>query len=920
MKLTFMRLLRFSWCLMLAGFLLECAASKTITTAEANNATSSQNGGKSGEATAVSEEGSVQVEQIGPITRAKFKNGLTAIFLEKHSAPVVAIQVWVDAGSAYDKPGQEGIAHLHEHMLFKGTKKRALGEIAQAIEGAGGDINAWTSYDHTVYEVVVAARYFDLGLEVLADALQNTTFAPDELEREKRVVIEEIKRNRDQPGRWASDLLFSLAFRKHPYRQPILGTMESVQAVDQAAILQFFKTYYRPEHMTLLMVGDFDRQSSVKRIQRLFHRQPQAAEPPVARASEGNQRKLRLQIVRDDIQEAHFNLGWHIPSLQHADSPALDVLATLLGQGESARLNLEVRRRLGLVNDVYAYAYSARDPGLFVVGGSCPPDKTQAAMQQLMVEVSRLAATPVSASELAKVKTMIESDALYQRETVEGLARRLGFYQTLLNDPNYADTYLNRVLAITPADIRRVAATYLIPENLSLVLVMPKSQAPDLTEDTLGAAITAAAATPTPETEPPKSSLGFTRMKIKNGPVLLIQEDHTNPLVAVRAAFLGGSRYESSENNGINNFLAGMLTRGTQNRSAADVAREIDAIAGGFEGFSGRNSFGLRAEFPSRYLERGLSLFADCLLHPTFPESEIKRERELVLEEIRARDDNLSGLAFDLFAATLYPNHPYRLPPIGTRQSVAALKRTQLTEYRTQYYTPDRMVLAITGDVEPQRVSEEVRALFSEPAAPENKPAPPPVVTPETPPDKPHTAEKYRNRAQAHFVLGFLGTTLVNEDRFPLEVLMAVLAGQGGRLFVELRDRLALAYAVTGFSLEGIEPGYLAIYLGVDPKRLDEAIAATTDQLRKIIAEPIAATEIERAQRYLVGNQAISLQRLSARAGVMAFDELYGLGYLAHREYAGKILAVTAADVSRVAQKYLTIERPTLAIIRPKTP
>jgi zinc protease len=382
--------------------------------------------------------------------------------------------------------------------------------------------------------------------------------------------------------------------------------------------------------------------------------------------------------------------------------------------------------------------------------------------------------------------------------------------------------------------------------------------------------------------------------------------------------FLGGLRYESPANNGINNFMAGMITRGTSNRSAEDIAGEMDAIAGSIDGFSGRNTFGLRAEFPSRYFNRALDLFADCLLHPAFGEKELKRERELVLEEIRSREDNLSGLAFDLFAATLFGSHPYRMPVLGTRQSVLGIRQKKLKEYMRRYYTPDRMVLSVVGDIDGQQVLKRIKKLFCV-----KKPRgriKVPTIRLEPPPKKIRRAVRHRSKAQAHLVLGFMGTTLTSKDRHALEVLMAVLAGQGGRLFVELRDRMSLAYAVSGFSLEGIEPGYIAVYLGVDPDRVDEAAGAVRDQLHQVVTRPIRKAELDRAKQYLIGIQAISLQRTSARATALAFNELYGLGHLAHREYPEHILKIKADDVARVAKKYLKLEAYTLAVVRPKTP
>ena len=330
------------------------------------------------------EEAPLKMERIGSVLRARLDCGLTVLFKENHHAPVVAVQVWVGVGSADEVKGEEGMAHLHEHMLFKGTKKRGVGEIARAIEAAGGDINAWTSFDNTVYHVVLASRHLNLGLEVLADAVQNAAFDPQELEREKKVVLEEIKRTRDMPSRLIGDLLFNTAYQKHPYSHPILGSEASVAGVTQKDILRFFKKHYRPERMTLLVVGDMQPQAVLKKIRQLFPKKaPAGGQARRARTKEPNQRKLRVKLIRDDIQEVHFALGWHAPAAKDPQVPPLEVLAVALGQGESSRLNLGLRHGLNLVNDIYAYLYAPRDPGLFLVGGSCPPGQLLPALRQL---------------------------------------------------------------------------------------------------------------------------------------------------------------------------------------------------------------------------------------------------------------------------------------------------------------------------------------------------------------------------------------------------------------------------------------------------------------------------------------------------------------------------------------------------------
>jgi zinc protease len=228
------------------------------------------------------------------------------------------------------------------------------------------------------------------------------------------------------------------------------------------------------------------------------------------------------------------------------------------------------------------------------------------------------------------------------------------------------------------------------------------------------------------------------------------------------------------------------------------------------------------------------------------------------------------------------------------------------------------MTLAIVGDVDPARVRAKVHALFAVRRDGERLPPPEVPVEPPRPAGGPEQVFKFLNKQQAHIVVGFPGTTIAHPDRFALEVLATILSGQGGRLFVELRDRRALAYRISAFSLEGVDPGYFAVYLATSPQNLDEAVAGIRAELARVVEQPIARAELERAKRYLVGAHEISLQRRAALASSLAFHEAYGLGYGEYRRYAPGILAVTAQDVQRVARAHLDWGRAVVAVVKPE--
>lgn len=853
----------------------------------------------------------------------KLDNGLEVILEENHASPVVAFQAWVKIGSADEPPELAGIAHVFEHMLFKGTKRRGVGQIAREVESCGGEINAWTSHDETVYHLVLASQFFDTGLDILADTLMNSSFDAGELERERKVVLEEIKQGIDDPERQAGQGLFRTLFDAHPYGRPIIGNEATVAKLKREDILAFFAKHYVGSNVTLVVVGDFDSSIAKSKIDKAFAPMPEGI-PVGPRPAQPDQKTLRVKGASRDVKEAQVLFGFRTPAINHADIPALDLLAVLLGQGESSRLNLEVVRNRQYATNTSAYLFSARDPGALVVGVGLPPGRVEDASRAVLDEILRLSLEDVRPEELAKAKTILESDRVYDKETVQGYARKLGFFSAIAGDPNFEEGYLSALHKTSAADLRRVATEYLRVPNLSIYVQVPNRRGAKQTDavDKLLARVrsTAEAAAARSKTRFARASAATPdadkvyRHVFPSGLKLLVLRDTSVPIVALRATWVGGLRYEDDRSNGISNMLAALLARGTKTRSAEQIMNDVEGMAGSMTGYAGRNSIGLQAEFLSRYFERAIDLVADCLLNATFAEDELEKERRIILDDIRAQEDSLGQVAFKLFHAAIWQKHPYRLDPMGTAQSVASLTRRKLLTHFRQRYSTSNLTIAIVGDVDPARVQAKVGALLG--GRPEQS-LDKPIVPVEPARTEPAQVFKFLSKEQAHLVLGFQGVDFASADRFPLEVLAYVLSGQGGRLFTEIREKRALAYRVSAFSMEGLDPGYFAVYLASSPANLDEAVKVVRHELHDLADKGITADELARAQRYLVGVHAIGLQRKSALAAALAFHEAYGQGWKSYRQYADYIMKVTAADVIRVAGKYLDPQREVTAVVKP---
>ncbi len=858
--------------------------------------------------------------------RHRLTNGLTLVHEPLHTSRVVAFQIWVQVGSADEGPQEAGLAHLHEHMLFKGTARRGPGEVARDIESRGGEVNAWTSFDHTVYHVVMASDFAQQGLDVLADAVRAPAFDAAELSREVEVVVEEIKRAEDTPARRASRDLFSTSYLRHPYRLPVLGTQESVRSVTREGITDFYRRHYLPASMVLVAVGDVEEGPLLTWAEALLGGDWGRGLPaPRVRPLEPARTQPRFLLRPEEVKEAHVQLSFAGPAVDGEEVPALDVLAMLAGQGESSRLQRAVKREGRLVNDIGAYAYTPKDPGLFGVGLTALGPNVPSALKATCEVLAGLSCKACTEEELSTLQAMVESDAVYHRETVQGLARKLGFYETSLGGFEAEARYLEKVAALTPEAVRAAAEKTLDAKTAVVTALLPadgplsEAEAAHLVQTGFSAPRSLAATRP----PIPKGVHRPLRLggevsqvqvhKLKGGCTLLVREERAVPLVAFRGVFRAGTRAETDGDNGVSTLVARLLTKGTPSRSAEAVAHEADAYSGSLGGAAGRNSLSLQGEFLSRHFEAAFGLFSDCLLAPAFAEEEVAREKQLQLQEISAKEDRPTALAFDLFAKTLYQRHPYRLPLSGGKASVEALTALTARAYHQQYLQPGGLTLAVIGDVH----AEEVLALAEKAFSSSQGTAAPLVVEAEAPLLSRRRSEQLLARAQANLVLGFLGLRVDEAERHALNVLTTVLSGQGGRLFIELRDKRSMAYSVSCMSVEGVDRGYVCVYIGTSPDKRDAALSAIEVEVQRVQGELVSPSELERAQAHLIGAHEIGLQRNASRAALLALDGACGLGLENFLHFSERVRAVTREDVQAVAQRLLNLQHSALAVVGP---
>jgi zinc protease len=814
-------------------------------------------------------------------------NGLTVIIREDRSAPVVSAQAWCKTGSIHE--GEwigAGLSHVLEHMLFKGTTTRPGSRIDQEIQEAGGYMNAYTSFDRTVYWINVPNTGAHTAIDILCDIMQNAALPADELAKELDVIRREMDMNQDDPHRRASRRLFETAYTRSPYRFTVIGYPDVFNQLQSENITNYYRNKYVPNNMFFVVVGDIEEATVLEQIKAAFADKKTRPMTPTVLPEEPKQTAPREVMEEAPIELTHFHFSWHIPDLRHPDVPVLDVLATLLGNGRSSRLFQRVREK-GLVTSADAWTYNPGAPGLFGMSASAEAEQFQPARTAMLDEIERLKTDLVPAEELSKVIKQFIAGTLSSRKTMQGQAQDLGGGWLAADDLNFSERYLNAVKRVTSSDIQRVAREYLTPENRTLYALAPVGTLAKHNGHVERIEKTA-----------------VQKFDFPNGLRLLVKEDHRLPFVEYRAVFKGGVIFESAANNGITQLLSRMLLKGTQKRSAEQIVTEIESLGGTIDTFGGNNSFGATAELLSSDFEIGLTLLADVILNPTFPAEALEREQQIQTANIRAQRDQMLQSGARAMRRRLFGESAYGLDAIGVEESVNRITVSDLQAFHQQVF----------GDVDVEQVKAAAERLFGKW---QKNPATPGVPRFDSSLQGIQRVSETRDKKQAVLLIGFRGVSLHSPDRYALELLQEACSDLGSRLFLRIREQLGLAYYVGAQHFMGLVPGYFAFYCGTAPEQVELVEAEFLKEVSLLRKDGLTTEELKRSKAKIVGQKKISRQDLGTYASTAALDELYGLGHNFAEEEDAKIEAVTLEDVRAAAQKYLTPEQLVIASVVP---
>jgi zinc protease len=854
------------------------------------------------------------------------------ISLERSFVPVVSIQCWIRAGSIMESAEHghpQGAAHFLEHMTFKGTSKRRVGEISATIEGWGGEINAYTTFDRTVYYLTVASEFALDALELLADAVFQSAIDPVEVERERKVILEEISRGLDDPGTRAAQKIFARAYEGSEAGRPVIGSVESVTATTREQLCHFRDTFYRPSNCGFVVVGDVDSEKVAEFLKTITDplRDNKAVSTQTIFPKGLAPKSLAVELVRGDYQQVRFDFAIPVPELEHVDTPALDMCAYLLGSGDLGLMNRGLRDEQGLVSSAAATLFSPAFPGLFEITILTSDDTALAAIEAVGEILAEFASAEESVrkwgeADLDRAKSAIRADKVFRNETIGGLAR-VGFGLTTSQKHRYDEVWMAGVERLTTADLVEAWQRWIHPASFHIVGVAPDRL--EMSEINVAQAFQRGTAKHFEKAQITRTSTkirgngtpgGETLLtELKSGISFIYRQRPGSGLLSLVLATEGGQRAEfgGTMMPGIFNAMASNLARATKKTSYEDCAWQVESTGADLSAFSGKDSLGFRLSCLTQDYEKLSNLLHEMMLEPVFPDAQYESFQREIQEYFRHQADSPASLCIRRLQEAVLGEHPYGNDLAGKGEQIAALSAKQVMDAYHHWLPGGSMVIAGCGDLSADAVMamlEKSLQGFEVGKKPRSfaSDAIQPVLSASR-------TTIPMDRQQVHMAVAMPGPGWTSPERFAVDVMCNILGGTGGRMFANLRDRDGLAYSVAPILSYGRNRGLLGAYIACSPDKVEAAEAGIWSELEAMASEGPTAAELARAKSYIKGAHVMDLQSSESLASTMALMKLYGVGHNAYQEYPGRIAGVEAKDVTAIARQLLDKKRAQTVLV-----
>lgn len=842
----------------------------------------------------------------------KLKSGQNVIVKQVSDNPTVTIDTWIKTGSINENDKNSGVAHFLEHLFFKGTEKNPAGTFDRILESKGADTNAATSKDFTHYYITIPSKDFDLALSLHSDMLLNPLIPRKELEKERLVVLEEISKGNDSPQNVMWENMFNLIYAsqepKHPYFRPVIGKKEVIETITREEILDFYNKFYTPSNMTTVIVGDVNPEETIRKVEKYFA--PQGEIKPQTEPVYPKIKPLNsiLRVSKDmDVNSAYMTMVFKAPKFKDdKDGYALDVLATILGDSKSSKLNQILKEQKHLVYSISASNSAFMDDGLFAISATLEPSNLDICEKEILSEIKKIQNGGVSDDEIKKAKNMIKTDTYYSRESISNISNELGYFALFWGSGAFYDNYLNNIDKVTRADVIRVAKKYLTPSKYAISTVVPKDK-----ELKKISHVAAAAKVPV-EAEVSEQNKNTVKYLLPNSAELIIKKNTSNSIIAIDIEAKGSRIFEKIPSTGM--LAASSVKQGTKKYSNSEFANLLDEKGIKLALSAGADSFSIAMQTTVNELDSALEVLDEAINNPVFSTSEVEKIKTIKEADLKKIQDNAMSIGLDEYKKLAFGGTYYGRDSKMLLKNIPSVTPDDIKEYYSTVLNPQNIVISVVGNVDEKKIIEKMNSVFSKKNSrkidyKEEK------MTTFVPQSNINAVFEKPDTQTAWVFVGYKTCPVYCEkDIATLKVINAILGeGMSSRLFQNLRDEKGLAYTVGSTVLQNVLDGSFLAYIGTNNKSIDVAKQGMINEINTLKTQYVTQKELQEAKDKILGNLIISIETNMDDASLLGYYGLIGkdINYL--ENYKKLISEVSQSDILEIANKYFS--KPYISVV-----
>lgn len=823
----------------------------------------------------------------------KLDDGQTVIIKQVKNNPIVTIDTWIKTGSINENDQNNGVSHFLEHLFFKGTETHPSGDFDKILESKGAVTNAATSKDFTHYYITIPSKYFDLAMDLHADMLLHPQIPRKELEKERKVVMEEIAKDANNPDEKVFDNLNAMLYKTHPYKRKVIGTNEIIGKISREEILDYYNTHYGPQNMITIIIGDVDPQHALAKVKEDFKVEPRKIVKNINKPEKPILSK-QTKTIYEPVQGGYLLIGWHSVNALNSDNYALDVLSTILGDGRSSVLYQTIKEQKQLAYSISASNSTFRESGMFDISANFTPENCAKLQKAIFEEVAKIRKSGVTQEQLDIAKGIIERDTYYDRESIENIASGIGYTTVLTDNPKYYDEYLNKIKNVTAREVQAAARKYLNENQSAVSIVLPESEKNAQTTAKPAVEHSTKLVQQIPATQ---------KYEMDNGATLLLTPNDLNDIVAMSIYVKGGNFLEKTP--GVSDVMSGVMMKGTKKYSSLELAQILEENGIKIAPSASADNFSIDVLTTKSQLPKTFEILNEVVNNATFDDFEIDKTKTNMLNVIQKSRDVPMNVAVENYKDLIFENSVYSYGNKIYEKTLPKIGRDDILEYYNTIFNPNNIVISVDGNVSLKEITNPLADIFNGKCGAKfdynNYSS---TILPLSAPKQ--VAAQIQDLQAAWIVIGWQTAGLQNQKDFAtLKVIDSILGGgMSSRLFRNVRDQEGLAYQLGSSFSPKILKGAFTIYIGTNPKTLDLAQAKMLEQVNRLKNEFVTDKELQEAKEKIIGNYIISQETNLDKASTIGWFEASGRGFDFQNKYENLINSVTASDIVEVANKY----------------